>query len=412
MKIPGSLKFTGKDPSIVGKGKSEILRALALKFRLQKDFNERAKQDFHGKAPSVFVGSHGYPFVNTGFLSSEEYADNDNPLKWSREGSSKFDILKIIGLRSSLVNSRFKVSVKDAARFSDRLRDVSISAKPVDAEVSLEKKPYFNVSLDRDLLPHGPAVPLKLFRVTENPKVPRAVEKAESDHDLRAGEAVTGLFGKGIDEHYLSRVFSAGNLGLKSERKIVPTKWSITAVDDIIGKKQSLSLIRDFKEHEYACFFGGYLGNYYLAIIIPGPWSYELFETYVGAGLSNPSIFESASDFEGVFGRKSYASNTVGGYYAARLAALEYFGRVKRRGKVLLLRFITDEYWAPLGVWVVREAARKAFSSRKVVFGSFSEIVSYARDLCLARFNLDVNVLFGRSLLLKYDWEQKTLSNY
>ena len=33
------------------------------------------------------------------------------------------------------------------------------------------------------------------------------------------------------------------------------------------------------------------MGNYYLALIFPGPWSYELFETYVGTGLEKSDEF-------------------------------------------------------------------------------------------------------------------------
>jgi hypothetical protein len=36
---------------------------------------------------------------------------------------------------------------------------------------------------------------------------------------------------------------------------------------------------------------------------------------------------------------------------------------IKRQGKVLIIREVTDDYWAPLGVWVVRETVRGAFDN-------------------------------------------------
>jgi hypothetical protein len=45
---------------------------------------------------------------------------------------------------------------------------------------------------------------------------------------------------------------------------------------------------------------------------------------------------------------------------AARLALLERLAEMRRQASALLVREITEERWAPLGVWVVREAAREA----------------------------------------------------
>ena len=193
---------------------------------------------------------------------------------------------------------------------------------------------------------------------------------------------------------------------------MVPTKWSITAVDDTIGKSISLKEIPDLKEHEYAALFGGYMGNYYIALIFPGPWSFELFETYVGGGLSNSNLFESAQDYEGAIGRKDYAQNTVGGYYASRLAILEHFQRTKTKGRVLLLRFITDEYIAPLGVWVVREATRKCLNSKPIYFGSKELLLKYGEVFISRKYNLNTKVIYNKSWLLKDMKIQPRLSEF
>ena len=51
-----------------------------------------------------------------------------------------------------------------------------------------------------------------------------------------------------------------------------------------------------------------------------------------------------------------------GAYYSARLAVCELLKKMQRSARVIVVRSISNEYWAPLGTWVVREATRKAMS--------------------------------------------------
>ena len=66
----------------------------------------------------------------------------------------------------------------------------------------------------------------------------------------------------------------------------------------------------------------------------------------------------------------------AGGYYAARLAALEHLALLGRQAAVLAVREISEAYWAPLGVWVVREVARKAMTSPPLRLGSLPEAMA------------------------------------
>jgi hypothetical protein len=373
------------------------------KIRAQTKLNQTAKQDFFGAAPNIFVGRHGYPNVNVGFLSVEEYKQHDNPLYWY---DNKVPIDQIIDLRTSLINSSFKMDVKSRSeKFLDISREVSLAARPVDVEMHLSKKPIFTFSMQQDAMPHGPNIALKAVQLTENPKIPTRVDKIVSDTDLKAAAAVDELYRHDFDEHYLTKIFSAGNLGVKDERRLVPTRWSITAVDDILGKKM-ITELKDNKEAAHSAFYGSYFGNHYIILVFPGPWSYELFETVVG----EESSF--ATDYENFEGRKNYADNTAGGYYAARLAILEQMKKLRIRGSVLALRFITKEYWAPLGVWVVRQASRTAMASKPLEFESRDLLIAYARAVAKKRFNFDVNILLRESKLLDDLKRQKRLGQF
>ena len=80
-----------------------------IKLQSQEEFNKKAKQDYFGASPNIFVGRFGYPNINVGILNTEEYRQNDEPLLWSREN---YSIPKIIDLRTQLVNAQFKANIK------------------------------------------------------------------------------------------------------------------------------------------------------------------------------------------------------------------------------------------------------------------------------------------------------------
>lgn len=60
---------------------------------------------------------------------------------------------------------------------------------------------------------------------------------------------------------------------------------------------------------------------------------------------------------------------------AVRLAVLEHLARERRQARVLAVREISEEYWAPLGVWVVREVARKAMGGQPSRFDSIRSAI-------------------------------------
>ena len=221
----------------------------------QKTVEANAKKDYTGQAPNVFVGHYGYPSVNVGLLNTEHYEDHDDPLRWSQEG---YTIPKIIQLRTSLINARHGMNVKSPSlapptgfsqRFLDIAQEVGRARTAVDVDISLQKKPSFRTSFHQYAAPHGPNVGVKRVALQENPKMNHRVEKAASDTDLKATEAITSLYGKGIDEHTLTRAFSVGNFGLGRNRKLVPTRWSITAVDDTLGK-HLINEVKNFPESD------------------------------------------------------------------------------------------------------------------------------------------------------------------
>ena len=353
--------------------------------------------------PTVFVGSRlKYPQVNIGVLSPiEDTKENwiyDSQNYWSQ---NNYSISDIVSLRSQLVNSRTQTRVKEINqnKFISSFQEIAMSITPVEIELELKQKINFQIRFDQITLPQGPAAPIQKIKITQNPNIPSKIEKTFSDIDLKAIDALEYLYRGGFDEKILSQLLTVGVLGQKKSRKLVPTRFSITATDDTLGK-YLLKDIRDYKEIEdYQVYFGSYLGNYYIIILIPDLFSYELFEVYLpDSAWSTP---EPMTDYESYFGRKSYVAQTAGGYFAARLCVLERLKDLKRQASALVLRFITLEYTTPLGVFVVRSAARKAMQNKIQSFNSLEQALQYIKLLIKTRFKYNIDNIIKTSRLLK-----------
>jgi len=368
--------------------------------------NKIIKENFATETVSPFIGRYGYPEINIGILAPPEETQDtwlyDAPKYWAVHN---FQIPKIVDFRSSLINSRNKINIKGRNKFLELNQEVSMASKPVDVDINLKDKPHFRVNYDNLIAPTGPYAELKKIKLTENPKIHTKVQKVHYDTDLKANDALIYLYENKFDENFLSKILSVGNLGIGKNRKLVPTRWSITATDDALGK-HLLNEVKKYNEINYSAFFGNYLGNYYLILCFPDVWSYELFEMHV----SNPANF--MTDYEPYEGRKYYAEETAGGYYTVRLASLEKLNEMKKQGSVLALRFVTGDYTLPLGVWVTREAARKSMQSKRIEFSSKELMMDYAKKLIKKKFNFDLGQILKNSTILKNIKQQSKLIKF
>lgn len=323
---------------------------------------------FGNSPPSVFVGRMGYPKVGIGPLvpaiTDAEISRFDNPASWG-----KLKIEDVIGMRSSLVRSSKSFNVK-AAQFIENSKilsmtqELALADKPVETEVWFLKPPKKDLKFDGILTPMGPSGTIDKLAITENPSVERKVEYITSDTDIKAKLAVDELYRGGISVYQIMRLFSVGLLG--ERRKLVPTRWSITATDDIIGKRL-IDLIRDYPViNDTERYSFTHFENHFEILLFPAIFSFELLEIWRPLSLwAEKGSIE--ADREGYKGRSRY-SELGGGYYAARLGVLEHLDARRRQATAIILREIYPSYWAPLGVWVVREAVREALRGKPEIF--------------------------------------------
>jgi len=333
-------------------------------------------------SPSIFVGRSNYPEVSTGILSpvgnEADAARFATSGAWYDEG---VDLDEVFRRRTSLLNSRRSASVDVSETWDGFVgvgREVAIADRPVDVEIGLDGDPTVDFDADGASPPTGPSARARSATLGENPHVPRAVEKTLEDDDWRAEGAINYLYRRGFDVYDVNTILSAGALGQRENRRLVPTRWSITAVDDTVGQFLRGSLRDAPSVNEVEIHRNEFLGNAYWVLLAPGQWEYELVELKAPGSVWNPDPEAGmwlAADREGYEGRTGYVEETAGAYHAARLAVLEHLDDRNRQAKCLLVRHVSDDYWGPAGVWQVREGVRHAFEGEYATAETLADAV-------------------------------------
>ena len=350
---------------------------------VEHEFDRRVTDDalLGSTSPTIFVGRSSYPNVSTGVLSpvgnEKRAADFETGGHWYERD---FSIEDVFEHRTGLVNSTQRAEVGNVADawngFLGTQREVAIADRPVDVEIGLNGPldVDFEVS-ERDVTtPTGPRAQAKSATLTENPHVPRPVKKTLEDDDWRAEGAMNYLYNRGFDVYDINTILSAGALGEGANRRLVPTRWSITAVDDTVGKFLRGGLRNATSVDETEVYYNEYLGNKFWIVLAPGNWEFELVEFKAPGSVWNPDPDRGmwiAADREGYEGRTGYVDETAGAYYAARLGVLEHLKERDRQASVLVCRHVTPDYWGPTGVWQVRETVRDAFAGESGTAESF-----------------------------------------
>jgi hypothetical protein len=359
--------------------------------------------------PSVFVGRIGYPKVAIGPLIPPIQGDTsilDTPELWIGKSMDE-----IVAMRSQLVRGKHTVRVNQverAGRLVEVIREIGMAKNPSDVNARFSKKPRGGLVLSDEVQPHGPSAPLKSLDA-DGLKIDRRIDKAYSDTDLLSRDAVLSLYKDDVKISRIQRAFSVGSFGLEGNRRFVPTRWSITAVDDTISKNL-VSKVRDFPWiNEHRIYESWSLDNRFLVLMIPGSWSYELVEAWYPNTTWNPDgkevvIFSSS---EGFGGRTSYAE--IGGcYYAARLASSEQLVTERRQASVVILREAHPGYIMPVGVWNVRENVRAALKSKPRSFNSMSGALSYIQT----RLSIPLGTWIENSWMLRERLYQKRIEEF
>lgn len=359
--------------------------------------------------PGVFVGRLGYPKVSIGPMVPAVHGDTtilDTPEQWLGR-----PIEQIVDYRYSLVRGNARSSVDEArepGRFLASLQELAMSSRPVDSELRLTRAPRKVLTLSEDTQPYGPSAPLDRFNMS-NPSVDRRIETAYYDGDLKAADAIGGLYADGVLVTRIQKAFSLGMFGDRGRRRIVPTRWSITAVDSTVSH-QLISRVKHYSTvDEYRVYAYSVYDNQYVAILLPEPWRFEWIEAWFPNTTWNQ--FTTApymlGDYEEYSGRTTYAR--VGGcYYSTRLAVAEALHRERRQAAAIVLRETYPGFIMPLGVWNVRESIRALMTQPFERHHAFSSAMNSA----LGKLKIQRKKWMSESVLISRELTQTKITRF
>lgn len=392
---------------LCGKSKCPILAKFYSKTRSETLITA---ENLEGASPpSVFIGRMGYPKISIGPMVPPIHGDTaymDTPELWW-----EIDIDKLIDFRTSLVRGKFRVDVMDVEspnKIVEHTREIALAKSSPELEVKFTKSPSGHISLSDSEQPHGPSAPLAKIS-TDNIKLDHRMEKAFYDTDLKSREAVIDLHSRNVLVSQLQKAFSVGAFGLGDNRKFVPTRWSITAVDSMLGE-HLMDFTRNYHWiNEFRVYENYHLDNRWLILMMPSQWCYELIEAWYPETAWNPSssrisIFSSHEHFKG---RTTYAE--IGGcYYAARLAVNEKLNQERRQAGVVIFRESHPGYILPVGVWNVRENVRKALINEPKRF----DAVEYALEYISSKMDIPIPQWIKHSAILQEHMFQTKLEDF
>jgi hypothetical protein len=143
--------------------------------------------------PSIFVGRYGYPKVWVGPMVPPIFGDTSiygSPERWI---NSSLD--EILLMTTKLVYGREKMHVttprKEPRMYMDIL-DIAISKYSPEVEMKLDKPPTKYIVFSEDITPFGPSARIDDLSIGTL-KIDYRIDKAVSDYDLRAEDAIFHL---------------------------------------------------------------------------------------------------------------------------------------------------------------------------------------------------------------------------
>lgn len=362
-------------------------------------------KDLEGSTPpSVFIGRWSYPKVYAGPMMVGETGDTyimDSPESWIGENKTQDEI---INYRMNLVRGKQLIKIDDLENpFVEKLQDISLASKSIDSEAQFKKRPRGAV-LSEDSMPHGPSAAIEKFDI-DAVRWDKQLEKTFYDTDLRASEAVTKLHDKDVPFSAMQKAFSVGAIGTRYKRKLVPTRWSITACDSTLAD-EFLKEVRRFDQIDtYRVYEYGSLKNYYTIILTPTEWQYEWYEAFIKLMNKEELIF---SDYEKNSGKKEYS--TVGGcFYTCKMTVLDALRKERKQAGLIVLREAYEGY-VPLGVFNVRENIKEAMQLPYKEFETLKDALAY----CGTKFKLPISRYVKTGTLLNdmLHSKQTTLDAY
>lgn len=351
------------------------------------------KQVFSKPFNIVYETKYPNLVIGPGTYENKEDAIDNCPQKWIKN-----DVLKIEKNRSKQLFAYKNYSKMDARVPSKDIEEIQhlIKAdKETEIEINVNSK-MINLTEKISGI-NNKGMILENIKIVDNIKVPKPIDKLTNDTQLKAKDAIIEYYDKTEDVYKIEQLLSMGLLGLKKDRIFVPTRWSITSIDDILGKEIFLKIKNNKPTDKIKMHRHDFYENTFYIIFLPLSWGFEMIEVVNKEMVSY--------DFEINEPKKEYAYQVTGAYYAARLMALKHLQETGTCARVIVIRDIKPSY-ASKGVWVIREAIREAITKEEIIFEDIHKLISFFSE------QVDLKWIMQKSEILKQIKYQKRIFDF
>ncbi len=344
----------------MGGSKRDYINKTKLEFYKKiREYQQELKptKEIEGFGASAIVGEKNYPYLKVHNISTE----NKDSSYFNTSDIVKQDYSKIIELKAkNILGSTQDVYTKNRTeKITNEIQDIYKSKKAIEFASQFEKELKFDkVLVNKVSGIVGSKNPLLNLEANENTTTSKDIEKYTQE-DIKSRQAIISLYEKGVNEHQIINLLALGTFGIEINKKLVPSRWAISAYDQTIEKHLHKNIVKYNSINSYEVYHAKDKGNDFVIILIPDTFSAEVIETWVEDG--RPVI---EADYVGVDNKLHKPQpDTAGGFYATKLPIFEHLNQRKKQASFISVRYI-DGYDIPLGVVFVRETVREAMKNK------------------------------------------------
>jgi len=399
--------------------KKQFLNKTKLEFYKEiKKYQQELKptKEIEGFASSAIVGEKNYPNLKVHNISNDDkknsFFNSSNIIKQNYSDIIKLKAKNILGSTQSLNIKKINTKIRE------ELENIYKSKREIEFSSKFRNELKFDKILTSKVSGiMGSKNELTKINPNENTKTSNKIEKYTAN-DIKSKEAIISLYEKGVNESQIQNLLALGSFGINFNKKLVPTKWAISAFDQTIEKHLYKKIIKYNPINNYEIYTSYDKGNTFIIILIPDTFSAEIVEAFdstsqnskfsEGLGIvSKKNSLTIERDFVNFENKlKKSEPETAGGFWATKMPIQEYLLSRKKQASFISIRII-ENYDIPLGVIFVREKVRDAMKNKIFSTSNENNLFEFLKIKYPKHFSL-----FENSILLKEQKKQTKLKKF
>jgi hypothetical protein len=346
-------------------------------FKQIKAYQQTLKptKEIEGFGSAPIVGEKNYPFLQIHNSSNEDKSNNFmNSGEIVKQGYKDIFHIKAKNILGSTQNTHIRHTTD---RINNEIIDIYKSKKAIEFNSTFEKELKFDKVLTNKIAGiMGSKNELEQLQATENTTTSKQIEKY-STNDAKAKEACIKLYEQGKNEQQIIHLLALGVFGVNINKKLVPSKWAITAYDKMIEEHLHKQILKYKPINQYEVYYYQNKSDTHVNILLPDHYTGTHTEDWANSYSDEWNGFNTDS-FNNVNKLPTPEALNAGGYYATKIALNEHLQNRKKQASAIMIRRIRD-YDVPLGVVFVRECVRESFKNQVFKTSSFEELNEFIK---------------------------------